>query len=234
MSGYFKGFIVSSALHLAVLGLILAVSNGGLFAGQKALLVDFSSIVIGPPQEGGDMQGDGAPPPKEAAPEDTAPQAPPPELKPKPAPAPPAKPKAPPKPRPAAPDPAPVKEASQDAGSGGSPGSPDARGSGPGSGTGKEQGQAQSYVNANYNYILLHISRNFEYPSQARRMGLNGTATFSFTIQKDGNIHNLLLDKSSGHRILDEAVEKAIMRAAPFPPPPVPARVVIPIRCRLT
>lgn len=230
MNNYLKGFMVSTTLHLAALGLILAVAGGGLFAEREVLLVDFSSIAIGAPQEGGDVQGPGGAP-ETAEPEPEAPAPPKPKMPPiaskkaSPAQERPAE-----KPKQTAPTPA-AHKTQPGAGGGGSP---QGRGSGPGSGVGAEQGLAQSYVKANYNYILMHISRNFEYPSQARRMGLSGTATFSFIIQKDGHIQDLQLDKSSGHRILDEAVEKAITRAAPFPPPPVPARLIIPIRCRLT
>lgn len=112
-------------------------------------------------------------------------------------------------------------------------GQSDGRGIGPGSGTGQEQGLAQGYAKANFNYILVSIRRNLEYPSFAKRKRLTGIAQFSFVIKMDGTIESLRMEKSSGHGILDEAAEKAIRKAAPFPKPPTPALLVVPIDFRL-
>ena len=106
-------------------------------------------------------------------------------------------------------------------------------GSGPGSGSGTKQGPAQGYIKANFSYILACIRRNVQYPDLARRQKLAGTADFTFIIRQDGTIEDLRLQKSSGHSILDEAGWKAIQQAVPFPRPPVPARIVIPIDFRM-
>ena len=113
-------------------------------------------------------------------------------------------------------------------------GSPSGRGTGAGQGTGTGLGLAQGYVKSNFNYILVSIRRHLQYPDYARRKKLTGTAHFVFVIKRDGTIEHLSLKESSGHDILDEAAEKAIQRAAPFPKPPVPALLVVPINFRLS
>jgi len=72
-----------------------------------------------------------------------------------------------------------------------------------------------------------------QYPDYARRAKLTGTARFAFVIKQDGTIESLRLEESSGHPELDEAAEKAIKRSAPFPNPPAPALLIIPIEFRL-
>ena len=103
----------------------------------------------------------------------------------------------------------------------------------PGGGPGSRQGLAQGYIRTNFNYILVCIRRNLHYPDQARRQRLTGIAEFTFIIRQDGVIEALRLQKSSGHSILDEAAEKAIQRAAPFPKPPAPAKLSVPIDFRM-
>ncbi|MDR2050756.1 MAG: TonB family protein [Deltaproteobacteria bacterium] len=90
------------------------------------------------------------------------------------------------------------------------------------------------YLGRNFSYIQSHIGRNLIYPARARRSGLTGRATYSFTITPEGKVEDLVLRTSSGQRILDEAGRAAILRSAPFPPPPEPARITIPIVFRLT
>lgn len=79
----------------------------------------------------------------------------------------------------------------------------------------------------------MRVRRNLEYPAQARRLHLTGISKFSFIIKLNGRIEDLRLESGSGHHLLDEAARKAIQDAAPFPAPPVPARIVIPIKFSL-
>ena len=58
------------------------------------------------------------------------------------------------------------------------------------------------------------------YPSMARDKGKQGKALVSFKIGKDGEIIKLLIESSSGHKILDEAARMAVSNAEPFPPIP--------------
>ncbi len=99
-------------------------------------------------------------------------------------------------------------------------------GNGHGSGFGSDVDQ---YITTNYNYILTYIQRQVVYPSQARMMGISGKAVYSFVIRQDGHIDDLSLVSSAGFDALDAAGMKAIRKASPFPAPPAPARIKVPI-----
>ena len=58
------------------------------------------------------------------------------------------------------------------------------------------------------------------YPSKARDKGKQGKTLLSFQIGKSGEIIQLLIESSSGHKILDEAARMAVTNAEPFPPIP--------------
>ena len=261
MTNYVKGFCVSLLLHGTMLILVLWVAMGNAITEKEILVVDFSAIALGQPNEGGVLPGgenargtdrrehassvpEQAPPPEEAFTPKTKPV-----MTPQPDPAVTSKPK--PVLRASATravseqQPAKVHEqssamASPDpaggggAGSGASAGTPAGRGADSGSGTGTDKGLTQSYVRSNFNYILVSIRRHLQYPDYARRQRLSGTAHFAFVIKQDGTIENLSLKESSGHDILDEAAEKAIQRAAPFPRPQEPALLLVPISFRLS
>jgi periplasmic protein TonB len=55
------------------------------------------------------------------------------------------------------------------------------------------------------------------YPSKARDKGKQGKTLVSFQIGKGGEIIKLLIESSSGHKILDEAARMAVSNAEPFP-----------------
>ena len=260
MTDYVKGFCVSLLLHGAMLFLVLWVVVDSPATEKKILVVDFSAIALGRPNEGGALPGgENAPGTDRSERASSVPeQVPPPEAaftpKPKPAITPQPEPAVTPKPKPVlrssatrtVSDQQPVKAQAQSSamalqpsgnagtGSGVSAGSPSGRGADPGVGTGTGQGLAQGYVKSNFNYVLVSIRRNLQYPDYARRKGLTGTAHFAFVIKRDGGIENLRLKESSGHDILDEAAAKAIQRAAPFPRPQEPALLVVPISFRLS
>lgn len=111
-------------------------------------------------------------------------------------------------------------------GTGSGIGSGSGTGGGSGSGTG---GDVNRYIVANYNYILQHIQRQVVYPSQARMMGISGRAVYSFIIRQDGRIEGLTMLSSAGFDSLDAAGLRAIQKASPFPAPPAPARIKVPI-----
>ena len=261
MTDYVKGFCVSLLLHGAMLFLVLWVVVDSPATEKKILVVDFSAIALGRPNEGGALPGgENAPGTDRSERASSVPeQAPPPEAaftpeskpvitqQPEPA--------VTPKPKPvsrssatrAAGDQQPGKVQAQSSamvlpapsgdagvGSGLAAGSPSGRGADHGSGAGTDRGLAQGYVKSNFNYVLVSIRRNLQYPDYARRKGLTGTAHFAFVIKPDGSIENLRLKESSGHDILDEAAAKAIQRAAPFPRPQEPALLVVPISFRLS
>ncbi len=55
------------------------------------------------------------------------------------------------------------------------------------------------------------------YPSQAKRMEWEGDVTVSFVINKKGKVESLILEKSSGHELLDKAVLNTVKKGWRFP-----------------
>jgi protein TonB len=95
------------------------------------------------------------------------------------------------------------------------------------------QGEARSeYLASHFAYIRKRIQRALRYPRKAQQAGKTGQAKVRFLICADGQVKDLEIVESSGHAILDKNALKTIKRAAPFPPPPVPALIVMPVRYR--
>jgi protein TonB len=90
-----------------------------------------------------------------------------------------------------------------------------------------------AYVRRNYSYIQRRIRDALVYPSQARRAGIQGVTELGFTIHQDGKVSGVTVLVSSGQDSLDQAAIAAIHAAAPFRPPPAPARLAIPVAFRL-
>ena len=64
------------------------------------------------------------------------------------------------------------------------------------------------------------IEANKQYPRRARRLGQQGKALVSFTISRNGDITAIRISRSSGRKILDQAVIDTIRRISgqlPFP-----------------
>ena len=61
---------------------------------------------------------------------------------------------------------------------------------------------------------------NLNYPDQARREQLSGTLILDVTINAKGDLLNIDLRKSSGHKILDDAAQRIVRLAAPYSPFP--------------
>jgi protein TonB len=89
------------------------------------------------------------------------------------------------------------------------------------------------YARRNYTYIQRRIRDRLVYPAPARRAGIQGVTELAFTIHEDGRVSAITIQKSSGHSVLDEAAVETVLAAAPFPRPPAPARLAIPISFRL-
>ncbi|WAW10119.1 TonB family protein [Oxalobacter vibrioformis] len=245
MNRYLKGAIASLTVHLVVIAAVFVLMTDGAPPSREMLVVDFSTVAWGPPDAGGDPEITSGDMPETQGLEtrkNTRNNSRRPEGKPraesgvKTASALSARP---------SPDNTPVTSAGEgetekagtpaqgaDEGKDSNGGNPEAgMGQGNRTGSGSEEGEglARSYVRHNYSYILLHIRKHLAYPSQARRVGITGTVTCQFVIKKDGHIDALRIKTSSGHELLDEAALKAIQRASPFPAPPVPARISMPI-----
>ena len=61
---------------------------------------------------------------------------------------------------------------------------------------------------------------NLNYPEQARRKRIFGKLQLSVSINRDGSIEKIEVNKSSGHRILDAAAVRIVKLAAPYSPLP--------------
>lgn len=61
---------------------------------------------------------------------------------------------------------------------------------------------------------------NLNYPDQARRDQLSGTLILDVTINAKGELLNIDLRQSSGHKVLDDAARRIVNLAAPFAPFP--------------
>ena len=60
------------------------------------------------------------------------------------------------------------------------------------------------------------IDANWNYPDLALQYGLQGTVIIEFVIVENGRVEGLRLIRSSGFRLLDEEVFRAIMASSPF------------------
>lgn len=100
---------------------------------------------------------------------------------------------------------------------------------------GEDQGGSGGTLSGGAYFNRIHglVRKHLQYPRQARRMGMTGTAHYAFTIETNGAVSNAALVKSCGFGILDEAGLKAIRQASPFPPPPKRSDIVMPIDFRL-
>ncbi len=61
---------------------------------------------------------------------------------------------------------------------------------------------------------------NLNYPDQARRQKKSGTLILDVVINSDGELVNIDLRQSSGHKLLDDAAQRIVKLAAPYSPFP--------------
>ncbi len=61
---------------------------------------------------------------------------------------------------------------------------------------------------------------NLNYPDEARRRKLSGDLLLEVVINVNGSINDIVLRRSSGHRVLDDAAIRIVKLAAPFAPLP--------------
>lgn len=59
---------------------------------------------------------------------------------------------------------------------------------------------------------------NLNYPEQARREQIYGKLQLSVSIQADGSVEKIEVEKSSGHRLLDAAAVRIVKMGAPYAP----------------
>ena len=57
---------------------------------------------------------------------------------------------------------------------------------------------------------------NLNYPQEARRLGLSGSLSLDVALHADGTVAAILLRRSSGEKVLDDAAVRIVELAAPF------------------
>lgn len=81
---------------------------------------------------------------------------------------------------------------------------------------GKSKRLSRDYRSA----LLRLIERNKYYPLRARRRGMEGKAMVKFSVQRNGEIRNIALSRSSRKPLLDQAALQTIKRIGKAPPLP--------------
>ena len=80
---------------------------------------------------------------------------------------------------------------------------------------------AQEYVLARYLEdwrMKVEKVGNLNYPEEAKRQKLYGSLRLTVEINADGSVRNIELNRSSGHKELDEAALRIVRLAAPYAP----------------
>jgi len=57
---------------------------------------------------------------------------------------------------------------------------------------------------------------NLNYPEEARRRGIQGQLQLTIAIKSDGEVEEIQINRSSGHKVLDDAAKRIIRLASPF------------------
>jgi len=79
----------------------------------------------------------------------------------------------------------------------------------------------QAEILARYEQLISSWIQKFKvYPDDARAQGLQGDAVVRIRIDRNGSIRYFLLEKETGHVLLDRAVVTMLKKANPVPPVP--------------
>jgi len=100
-------------------------------------------------------------------------------------------------------------------------------------GQGEGETAEERYLREHFLYIKDRILARIVYPNLARRMGWHGKVLTSFIIHVDGTVSDVRIVSSSGFKVLDQNAILTIQGVAPFPKPPITAKIIIPITYRL-
>jgi protein TonB len=83
-------------------------------------------------------------------------------------------------------------------------------------------------------FISQIIQNNITYPYIARKMGWEGKVLISFVLTKEGKVNFLIIERSSGYKVLDENAIDTIKKVSKyFPLPPLDVKIKIPISYKL-
>ena len=61
---------------------------------------------------------------------------------------------------------------------------------------------------------------NINYPDEARQRELSGSLLLDVSIRPDGSVIEIVVRRTSGHKVLDDAAVRIVELAAPFAPFP--------------
>lgn len=83
--------------------------------------------------------------------------------------------------------------------------------------------------------LLGHLERFKRYPRAAQRRRYEGVVQVHYSVDRQGNVLAVQLDRGSGHAPLDGEAVAAVQRASPLPPPPAdvlgdPVSVTTPVQ----
>jgi protein TonB len=81
--------------------------------------------------------------------------------------------------------------------------------------------RAQEYSFARYVEdwrIKVERIGNLNYPEAAKRESIHGSLVLTVSINADGSLEDVQIDKKSGSRVLDAAAIKIVQMSAPYPP----------------
>lgn len=83
--------------------------------------------------------------------------------------------------------------------------------------------------------IASIISRYATYPNEALELGISGKVVVQFTLTPHGQIKDIKIKNSSGHKILDDAAIKTIKEiSAKFPKPSRDTQIIAPISYKVS
>lgn len=89
------------------------------------------------------------------------------------------------------------------------------------------------YLKKHFAYIRDMIMKNISYPHMARKMGWEGKVVISFVVEESGRVEDIRVIESSGIGLLDKNAVQTIIKASPFPKPPIKAALIIPVVYKL-
>lgn len=68
--------------------------------------------------------------------------------------------------------------------------------------------------------IAAHLNRKKSYPTEAKKARQQGVVTVRFTVDRNGDVSDISIKRSSGHELLDSATLDLLRRVAPLPKMP--------------
>ncbi len=80
--------------------------------------------------------------------------------------------------------------------------------------------------------VRRRLQARLAVPAEARRLRLGGTVLVRFTVERDGSVpgDSMAVLSGPGVAVLERAALETVARTAPFPPPPKPATVEVPVQ----